>query len=80
MHPDSIAAIIINDLGSLEHRIEALPAHPRYTDALLQVAAAKRSVGFGRQEIHAAEMETRHGKGTALADGPSSDPDAPITR
>jgi hypothetical protein len=42
MNADSQAAIIINDLDSLVHRIEALEAHLGRTDALTSVQQAKR--------------------------------------
>ncbi len=59
MHPDRLAAIIINDLDSLAHRIESLPGNPRYTDALLAVQSAKRAVIDGRADIHQTAMRER---------------------
>lgn len=59
MHTDSQAAIIANDLDSLVHRIEALPAHPRYTDALNAVSQAKQAVNDGRIDLHQSEMRQR---------------------
>jgi hypothetical protein len=59
MNPDSEAAVIINDLDSLVHRIEGLQAHPRYTDALVAVQAAKQAVLDGRGDIHQTAMRER---------------------
>lgn len=52
MHVYSEASIIINDLDSLIHRIEALPAQAYYTDALTSVVAAKKAMSEGRQALH----------------------------
>lgn len=52
MNWDSQAAIIANDLDSLVHRIEALPAHPEYTNALMAVQAAKKAISDGRTALH----------------------------
>lgn len=49
---DVEAAIIVNDLDSMVHRIEELPAHPRYTDALVAVQNAKVAVMEGRTDLH----------------------------
>jgi hypothetical protein len=49
---DREAAIIVNDLDSMAHRIEMLQAHPRYTDALNDVIKAKLAISNGRTEIH----------------------------
>lgn len=59
MDHDSQAAIIANDLDSLVHRIEALPPHPRYTDALNAVQAAKQAVIDGRVGLHQRGMRER---------------------
>ncbi|GJK94537.1 hypothetical protein TUM17568_57430 [Klebsiella oxytoca] len=59
MNSDALAAIIANDLDSLIHRIEALPAHPRFTDALNAVHAAKKAVSEGRVEVHHQGMRER---------------------
>lgn len=55
----SAASIIINDLDSLVHRIEALEANPHYTHALTAVQNAKAAVTAGRSEIHQARMKKR---------------------
>jgi hypothetical protein len=55
---DREAAIIVNDLDSMAHRIEMLQAHPRYTDALSAVIKAKLAIGDGRSEIH--QQALRH--------------------
>ncbi len=60
MNDDSIAAIIVNDLDSLIHRIEALPANQGYTEALTHVVAARNSVIAGRAEIHQTVMRERY--------------------
>jgi hypothetical protein len=59
MNQDSTAAMIINDLDSLIHRIEDLPGHPRYTDALVAIQDAKQAVSDGRAEIHRHTMGER---------------------
>jgi hypothetical protein len=56
---DTEAAIIINDLDSIEKRIEALQANPSYTNAGLWVSEAKSAMKSGRAEIHRREMEDR---------------------
>lgn len=61
MHHQSEAAVIANDLDSLIHRIEALPANPGYTDALNAVQEAKAAILSGRAELHEREMRQRHG-------------------
>jgi hypothetical protein len=59
MNKDSLAAMIINDLDSLIHRLEDLPAHPRYTAALVAIQDAKQAITFGRAEIHQHNMGLR---------------------
>lgn len=59
MNTDSQAAMIANDLDSLVHRIEALPASPRYTEALLAVQSAKNAISAGRSELHQLAMRQR---------------------
>jgi hypothetical protein len=59
MNQDSQAAMIVNDLDSLIHRIEDLPAHPRYTDALVFVQDAKEAITDGRSQIHQQTMGGR---------------------
>lgn len=53
------AAIISNDLDSLALRIDGLQAHPRYTDALNLVQAAKKAIVDGRVDIHQRDMKAR---------------------
>ena len=48
---DREAAIIINDLDSLVHRIEMLQAHPSYTDALVSIQSAKKDMEAGRSDL-----------------------------
>lgn len=62
MNLDSEAAIIINDLDSMVQRIEALQAHPEYTNALVAVQAAKHSMVMGRSALHQASMKERFAK------------------
>ena len=56
---DTEAAIIVNDLDSMLHRIEGLQAHPRYTDALEAVKSAKLAIIEGRADIHHKGMRER---------------------
>jgi hypothetical protein len=65
MDHDQQAAVIANDLDSLIHRIEALPAHPGYTDALNAVAEAKAAVVSARVELHQRAMRERFAKADA---------------
>lgn len=62
MHHSTEAAIIINDLDSLRYRIEALPAHVAYTDALNAVTEARECMKHGSADIHQAEMKERFAK------------------
>lgn len=62
MHHQSEAAIIVNDLNSLVHRIEALPAHPKYTEALNAVQEAETAMRLGRSDLHDREMRDRFAK------------------
>ena len=55
------AALIINDLDSLLYRIEALQAHPKYTDAVTAVQSAKAAMIEGRSAIHHALLRVRFG-------------------
>lgn len=59
---DREAAILTNDLDSMIHRIELLQAHPRYTDALTAIQAAKQAVIDGRSDIHQREIRERFSK------------------
>lgn len=58
----SEAAIIANDLDSMRIRIEALPAHPRYTDAMNLVTQAKEAITEGRVDLHHRDMKARFAK------------------
>jgi hypothetical protein len=60
---DIKAAIIVNDLDSMLHRIEELQAHPRYTDALNAVKNAKQAMVDGRSLIHQEYLRERFSKG-----------------
>jgi hypothetical protein len=59
MDHDRAAAIIANDLDSLIHRIEALPADERYTKALILVIDARNAVREGRTAVHQDAMARR---------------------
>ena len=59
MHHQSEAAIIANDLDSLVHRIEALPAHLQYTAALNAVQEARAAIVSGRADLHERDMKAR---------------------
>lgn len=63
MEPDRQAALIANDLDSLIHRVESLPAHAKYTSALEHVCQAKLDVQEGMADLHQAAMRERHGPG-----------------
>ena len=60
MNFDSQAAIIANDLDTLIHRIEALQAHPKNTEALIAVMQARMAINAGRQDLHRQDMDRRH--------------------
>jgi hypothetical protein len=64
MNADSEAAVIQNDLDSLVHRIEALPGHPEYTEAVLAVQKARDAVNAGRTALHHAGMRARFAAAT----------------
>lgn len=59
MNHDREAAIIANDLDSLVHRIESLPPHPSYTEALTAVQQAKQAISEGRVDLHQRDMRER---------------------
>lgn len=59
---DREAAILTNDLDSMLHRIEMLQAHPKYTDALNHVIAAKMALIDGRADLHTRAMRERFAK------------------
>lgn len=58
----SQAAVIANDLDSMRHRIEALPAYPAYTDALNAVTKAMEAVKQGQGDLHQRGMRKRFAK------------------
>lgn len=62
MTPDTCAAILINELDSMVHYIESLPAHPRYTDALMAVQAARQAMINGRLDLHQRGIKERASK------------------
>lgn len=53
------AQIIINDLASMNIRIEQLQAHPKYTEAQTAVQRAKECIAEGMSDIHQRETRTR---------------------
>ncbi len=62
MDYDRQAAVIANDLDSMLHRLEALQAHPKYTEAVSHVMKARLAVNAGRQDLHLKLMAQRHGE------------------
>jgi hypothetical protein len=59
MHHQSQAAIIANDLDSMVHRIEALPAHTSYTEALMAIQKAKVAILNGASDLHQRDVRER---------------------
>ncbi len=59
MDNDREMAVLVNDLDSMIHRIESLPAHPDLTDALIAITQAKASVTTARAALHQREMRER---------------------
>lgn len=53
---DREAAIIINDMSSMAHRVEMLQANQHYTNALVSIQNALSEIEAGRAEIHQREM------------------------
>lgn len=53
------AQIIINDLASMNIRIEQLQAHPKYTEAQTAVQRAKETMIEGMSDLHQREMRER---------------------
>lgn len=62
MNKSSNMAIIVNDLDSMVHRIEALEAHPKLTDALNSVQSAKAAMLLASVDIHQRDMKARFAK------------------
>lgn len=60
MNDDRKAAILINDLDTIEHLIEDMPAVPEYTDALIGIQAAKKKIAEGRTRLHQKALRDRH--------------------
>ena len=60
MDDDRKMAVLVNDLDSMVHRIEGLPAHPGLTDALTAVQEAKASVTTARAELHQEALTKRY--------------------
>jgi hypothetical protein len=59
MNDDRKAAILINDLDTIAHLIEDLPAAPDYTHALQRVQEAKAAIQQGRSKRHIDDMSKR---------------------
>lgn len=57
---DFAARIIANDLDSINMRIEALPAHPLYTDAQVAVQKARDALRAGATDLHQQDMRKRY--------------------
>lgn len=53
-------AVIANDLDSLVHRIEGGPAHPKLTDAVMNVMRARDEVRAAIDDLRRAEWHARH--------------------
>jgi hypothetical protein len=56
------AQIIVNDLSTMNMRIEQLQAHPKYTEAQQHVQAAKQAMIDGASDVHQREMCERFAK------------------
>lgn len=54
------AEIAANDLNSMIHRIEALPAHRLMTDALEAVRDAEKALREATVELHQIEIGARY--------------------
>jgi len=54
------ATVLANDLDSMLHRIEALPPHPRYTDAHNAIVLAHAAVLDGLTGLHQADIVARY--------------------
>ena len=65
MHHSFKEAIIKNDLDSLRMRIEDLPAHVEFTNALNFVTQAMDAIKKGSGDLHQSEMTARHAKSGA---------------
>ena len=63
------ASMIVNDLDSMNIRIEQLQAHPKYTEAQVAVQNAKRWMTEGMADIHQREMKARFAKWGGPAEG-----------
>lgn len=60
MHDQAKMRILANDLDSMVVRVEDLPAHPRLTDALTAVQAARGAVREAAGDLHQADMRRRY--------------------
>lgn len=60
MNDNFAAYIIANDLDSLNMRIEALPAHPLYTEAQVAVQKARDAIRAGASDLHQQDMHKRY--------------------
>jgi hypothetical protein len=56
------AQIVINDLDSMNVRIEQLQAHPKYTEAQTAVQRAKQAMIDGASDLHQRAMRERFAK------------------
>ena len=54
------AQIVANDLDSMQIRIEALPAHPRMTDALNAIIEAEKALREAWGDLHQIETRKRY--------------------
>ena len=54
------ARVLANDLNSMTARIEALPGHPRMTDALNAVQEAEKALREAWGDLHQIETRKRY--------------------
>lgn len=60
MKDDSKAAILINELDTIGHLIEDMPAAPEYTDAQIAIQKAKALIAAGRARLHEEGIRKRY--------------------
>lgn len=58
---DSAAAILANELKNIMLRIEALPAHPKYTEASMLAEQAADALTQGRTALHQINLQATYG-------------------
>ena len=60
MHDQFKMRVLGNDLDSMVVRIEDLPPHPKLTDALNAVQAARDAVRTAAGDLHQADIRRRY--------------------